>query len=58
MTIFVSSILMQHSEEIPALNDILVLHILLDGGHFGQPLTVADTGTISHASISEDVHSK
>ena len=49
---------MQHSEEIPALNDILVLHILLDGGHFGQPLTVADTGTISHASISENVHSK
>ena len=40
------------------LGAIDMLDILLDGGHFGHPLTVADTGTISHASISENVHSK
>ena len=33
--ILVSSILVQYSEEIPALNDIIVLHLLLDGSHFG-----------------------
>jgi len=31
----VSSILVHYSEEIPALNDTIVLHLLLDGGHFG-----------------------
>ena len=38
MRILVSSILVQRSEEIPALNDIIVLHLhlLLDGGHFGH----------------------
>ena len=35
MKILVSSILVQYSEEIPALNDTIVLHLLLDGGHFG-----------------------
>ena len=30
-----SSILVQYSEEIPALNDIIVLHLLLDDSHFG-----------------------
>jgi len=35
MKILVSSILVQDSEEIPALNDIIVLQLLLDGGHFG-----------------------
>ena len=34
MKILVSSILVQYSEEIPALN-IIVLHLLLDGSHFG-----------------------
>ena len=34
-SILVSSILVQHSEEIPALNDIIVLHLLLHGSHFG-----------------------
>jgi len=48
----------QYSEEIPALNDIIVLHSLLDGGHFGhRPCTMVNTGTISHASIYEHVHS-
>ena len=32
--ILVNNIL-QCSEEIPALNDTIVLHLLLDGGHFG-----------------------
>ena len=36
MRILVSSIVVQCSEEIPALNDIIVLHILLDGSHFGH----------------------
>ena len=31
----VSSILVQYSEEIPALNNPIVLHLLLDGSHFG-----------------------
>ena len=35
LKILVSSILVQYSEEIPALNDTIVLHLLLDGGHFG-----------------------
>ena len=35
MKILESSFLVQYSEEIPALNDIIVLHLLLDGGHFG-----------------------
>jgi len=35
MKILVSSILVQYSKEIPAVNDIIVLHLLLDGGHFG-----------------------
>ena len=35
MRILVSSILVQNSEEIPALNDIVVLHLLSDGSHFG-----------------------
>ena len=35
MRILVSNILVQYSEEIPALNDIIVLHLLLDGSHFG-----------------------
>jgi len=35
MKILVSSILVQYSEEIPALNDTIVLHLLMDGGHFG-----------------------
>ena len=35
MKILVSSILVQYSEQIPALNDTIVLHLLLDGGHFG-----------------------
>jgi len=35
MKILVSSILVQYSEERPALNDTIVLHLLLDGGHFG-----------------------
>ena len=25
----------QYSEEIPGLNDTILLHLLLDGGHFG-----------------------
>jgi len=33
--ILVSSILVQYSEETPALNDIIVLHLLVDGSHFG-----------------------
>ena len=57
MRILVSIILVQNSEEIPALNDIVVLHLLSDGSHFWTPPTMADTGTISHASISENVHS-
>jgi len=35
MKILVSSILVHYSEEIPALNDTIVLFLLLDGGHFG-----------------------
>ena len=35
MRILVSSILVQYSQEIPALNDIIVLHLLLDGSRFG-----------------------
>ena len=35
MKILVSSILVQYSEQIPALNDTIVLHLLLHGGHFG-----------------------
>ena len=35
MKILVSSILVQYSEEISAMNDTIVLHLLLDGGHFG-----------------------
>ena len=33
--ILVSSILVQYSEETPALNDIIVLYLLVDGSHFG-----------------------
>jgi len=35
MRILVSSTLVQYLEEICALNDVIVLHLLLDGGHFG-----------------------
>ena len=35
MKILVSSILVQYSEELPALIDTIVLHLLLDDGHFG-----------------------
>ena len=35
MKILVSSILVQYSEELPALIDTIELHLLLDGGHFG-----------------------
>jgi len=35
MKILVSSMLVQNSEETPALNDTILLHLLLDGGHFG-----------------------
>jgi len=42
MRILVSSTLVQYSEEIPALNDVIVLHLLLDGSHFGLcPLWLA-----------------
>ena len=55
--ILVSSILEQYSEEIPALNDIMVMHLLLDGGHFGHcPPRRSQVSWISHASISENVH--
>jgi len=35
MKSLVSSILVQFSEEIPALNDTIVLRSLVDGSHFG-----------------------
>ena len=49
MRILVSSILAQYSEEVhvPALNDVIVW----------RPFWT-NTGTISHASISENVHSR
>ena len=56
MRILVSSILVQYSEEIPALNDITVLHLLLDGGHFGHRPPWS-TQVQFHVSIYENVHS-
>jgi len=35
MKILVSIIVVQYSEQIPVLNETIVLHLLLDGGHFG-----------------------
>ena len=45
---------MQYSEEIPALNDTIASTAFIIGWRpFWTPPTIADTGTISHASISE-----
>ena len=57
MKILVSSILEQYSEEIPDFNDTIVLQFIIGWRPFWTPPTIADTGTISHASISENVHS-